>query len=125
LARGVFGEVGVLTDEDVKRYKALIPNITRDPAVAKVLMEDLIRTLKTRKNITINNLDKAGYDVKNFQTSEPTESETKKQVEQNTDSVRTQMMSVLTQLRKETDPAKKQELEKQYNDLKMSLQSKQ
>lgn len=125
LARGVFGEVGVLTDEDVKRYKALIPNITRDPETAKILMDDLIRTIKERKRITINNLDKAGYDVKNFQIPEPTESEAKKQVEQNIDSVRTQMMSVLTQLRKETDPAKKQELEKQYNDLKMSLQSKQ
>jgi hypothetical protein len=125
LARGVFGEVGVLTDEDVKRYKALIPNITRDPETAKILMDDLIRTLKERKRITINNLDKAGYDIKNFQMPEPTESEAKKQVEQNTDSVRTQMMSVLTQLRNETDPAKKQELQKQYNDLKSSFQSKQ
>lgn len=124
LARGVFGEVGVLTDEDVKRYKALIPNITRDPETAKILMDDLIRTLKERKRITINNLDKAGYDVKNFQIPEPTESEAKKEVEKNTESVRTQMINIATQLRRETDPAKKQQLEKQYNDLRMSLQSK-
>ena len=70
LARGVFGEVGVLTDDDVRRYKALIPNIQRDPKVAQILMDDLLKTLKTRKKITIGNLDKAGYDIENFKVTE-------------------------------------------------------
>jgi hypothetical protein len=70
LARGVFGEVGVLTDDDVRRYKALIPNIQRDPKVAQILMDDLLNTLKTRKKITIGNLDKAGYDIENFKVTE-------------------------------------------------------
>jgi hypothetical protein len=70
LARGVFGEVGVLTDDDVRRYKALIPNIQRDPKVAKILMDDLLNTLQTRKKITIGNLEKAGYDIENFKVTE-------------------------------------------------------
>lgn len=71
LARGVFGEVGVLTDDDVRRYKALIPNITRNPDVAEAIMKDLVSTLESRRKISIDVWDKAGFDVDNFKEKKP------------------------------------------------------
>jgi hypothetical protein len=71
LARGVFGEVGVLTDDDVRRYKALIPNITRNPEVADAIMKDLMSTLNSRRQISIDVWDKAGFDVDNFKEKKP------------------------------------------------------
>ena len=66
LARGVFGEVGVLTDSDVARYKALIPNMRTDPKVAKLILDDLNRKLDNTKRINLDVWEKAGYDVEKF-----------------------------------------------------------
>lgn len=66
LARGVFGEVGVLTDRDVERYKALIPSIRTDPKVAKQILDDLNRRLENTKMINLDVWDRAGYDVSKF-----------------------------------------------------------
>jgi hypothetical protein len=66
LARGVFGEVGVLTDSDVARYKALIPNMRTDPKVAKQILDDLNRKLDNTKRINLDVWEKAGYDVEKF-----------------------------------------------------------
>ncbi|GAG60013.1 unnamed protein product [marine sediment metagenome] len=41
LARGVFGEVGVLTDQDIERYKKTIPNFSTATGAKKVLMMGL------------------------------------------------------------------------------------
>lgn len=72
LARGVFGEVGVLTDSDVKRYKALIPNMRTDPKVAQQIMKDLREKLDSTKKINLNVWEKAGYNTKGFQEAEST-----------------------------------------------------
>ncbi len=69
LARGVFGEVGVLTDRDVERYKALIPNMRTDPKVAKTILDDLMRRLNKTKQTNLDVWDKAGYDVSRFKES--------------------------------------------------------
>jgi hypothetical protein len=70
LARGVFGEVGVLTDKDVERYKKLIPNMRTDPAVAKQIMQDLRTKLKGTKKANLGIWEKAGYNVGGFQETQ-------------------------------------------------------
>jgi hypothetical protein len=70
LARGVFGEVGVLTDRDVDRYKKLIPNMKTDPKVAQQIMKDLRQKLDSTKKANLEVWDKAGYNVKGFQETE-------------------------------------------------------
>jgi hypothetical protein len=125
LARGVFGEVGVLNDADIERYTRTIPDIKKDPKVAQQIIKELREKLKRSENNTVSGYEKSGFDVSGFKEGyfEPqkTSVETK---QQDTESTRTQMIDIATQLRRETDTAKKQQLEKQYNDLRMSLQSK-
>ena len=125
LARGVFGEVGVLNDADIERYTRTIPDIKKDPKVAQQIIKELREKLRRSENNTVSGYEKSGFDVSGFKKGyfEPqkTSVETK---QQDMESIRTQMIDIATQLRRETDPAKKQQLEKQYNDLRMSLQSK-
>ncbi len=66
LARGVFGEVGVLTDEDVKRYKAMIPNIRTNPAVAQELIKDLRLKLGSTLKNNLDTWEASGYNVGNL-----------------------------------------------------------
>lgn len=66
LARGVFGEVGVLTDTDMARYSGLLPN----PAIPKDLadknMANLREKLADSKIKQIETMRKAGMDVSGF-----------------------------------------------------------
>jgi hypothetical protein len=73
LARGVFGEVGVLTDKDVERYKKLIPNMRTDPKVAQQIMEDLREKLDSTKKANLGIWEKAGYNVGGFQKTKSPE----------------------------------------------------
>jgi hypothetical protein len=66
LARGVFGEVGVLTDADVKRYTNLLPNHTVPPEVAKRNLTNLRAKLRDSKIQKIETMQKAGMDVSGF-----------------------------------------------------------
>lgn len=63
IARGVFGEVGVLTDRDVERYAGMLPNLKnteeQSSALLGILRDKLSRSLTT--NIT--GLMKANRDV--------------------------------------------------------------
>lgn len=63
LARGVFHEVGVLTDRDVDRYKALLPSRTDTEAQRKQKFADLRTRLKSARAETIATLKAAGRDV--------------------------------------------------------------
>ena len=66
VARGVFGEVGVLTDQDIAHYKKILPNMKTQPELANILIADLRRKLdQTRKN-NLEVFQKAGYDVSQF-----------------------------------------------------------
>lgn len=125
LARGVFGEVGVLTADDIERYTKTIPDIKKDPKVAQKIIKELREKLRRSENNTVSGYEKSGFDVSGFKEGyfeqQQTSVETK---QQDMESIRTQMIDLATQLRRETDTAKKQQLEKQYNDLRMSLQSK-
>lgn len=63
LARGVFGEVGVLTDNDMKRYRAMIPNMSTEPEVAKRMFKNLYNKLKNSRTSNLNVWKDAGYNV--------------------------------------------------------------
>jgi hypothetical protein len=67
LARGVFREVGVLTDEDVKRYQALLPTAYDTDAVRKVKLDQLRERIREGRKETISNLRKAGRDLSGFE----------------------------------------------------------
>lgn len=74
LARGVFREVGVLTDEDIKRYKALLPTAYDTDAVRKVKMDQLRERIVQGKKETMDSLRKAGRDLSGFDKAAKTES---------------------------------------------------
>jgi hypothetical protein len=63
IARGVYGEVGVLTEADVNNYKQLIPNITQDPANAKATLEFLKRDLQRAKKNKLNIWEATNFDI--------------------------------------------------------------
>ncbi len=66
LARGVFREVGVLTDEDIKRYKALLPTAYDTDAVRRVKMDQLRARIKQGRVETMETMRKAGRDLSGF-----------------------------------------------------------
>lgn len=45
LARGVYGEVGVLTDKDIERYRATLPNLKQTDELQKVMLAMNIKRL--------------------------------------------------------------------------------
>jgi hypothetical protein len=73
VARGVFGEVGVLTDQDIAHYKKILPSMKSQPELATVLLADLRRKLDQTRIANLDVFQKAGYDVSSFnQASAPT-----------------------------------------------------
>jgi hypothetical protein len=63
LARGVFREVGVLTDEDIKRYRKLLPDVTDTAAQRKQKLSDLQKRMVEQTEETLSTLKAAGRDV--------------------------------------------------------------
>jgi len=66
LARGVFGEVGVLTDSDTKRYSKLLPNLNSPPDIAKANLANLREKLESATIEKIETMQKAGMNVSGF-----------------------------------------------------------
>lgn len=66
LARGVFGEVGVLTDSDTKRYTKLLPNLNSPPEIAKANLANLREKLESATIEKIETMQKAGMNVSGF-----------------------------------------------------------
>jgi len=71
LARGVFREVGVLTDSDVERYRNMLPNAKTDPEVAKSLFMELDTKLRRGYEMVLDNYRRAGRDVSGFEPTLP------------------------------------------------------
>jgi hypothetical protein len=71
LARGVFGEVGVLTDADREEYKKQFPTITDPPELRAAKIEALKKKLSDTKNTAIENFAAAGRDVGGFKPTLP------------------------------------------------------
>jgi hypothetical protein len=68
MARGVFGEVGVLTDDDVNRYKKMLASVKDDPTVANVILDELQEKIASAYNITVDTYSQGGRDVSMFPT---------------------------------------------------------
>lgn len=66
LARGVYGEVGVLTNQDIETYKKTIPNL-RDTATAnKLLMAMTVKLVQRTIEKELRTQANAGRDVSRF-----------------------------------------------------------
>lgn len=111
LARGVFGEVGVLTDQDIARYKALIPNIKTDARVAEANLRNLREKIAVAKKEKIETFRQAGYDVSGFEEEYKKLSETPALVSSN---INEQIRSQVSKLK--SIKAKKGTENKEYSD---------
>jgi hypothetical protein len=63
VARGVFNEVGVLTDEDVKRYLGTLPSLTNTDDQNRAITGILLTTLKNGMQNNLSILARNGIDV--------------------------------------------------------------
>lgn len=68
LARGVFREVGVLTDQDVARYKQLLPAPTDTQEVRTRKIKQLRDRIAQGRKEMVTSLKTAGRDVEGFDT---------------------------------------------------------
>lgn len=98
LARGVFGEVGVLTDTDVARYMKLVPNIRTNPESARRAFRNLLDKVTASKVSKLKALRDSGYDVSGFskqmEEAEQRMAETTGVLNEQVRSLATQLMSM-------------------------------
>lgn len=66
LARGVFGEVGVLTDDDVNRYKKMLAGVKDSPELATQIMDDLEQKIASAYKTSVETYSQGGRDVSQF-----------------------------------------------------------
>lgn len=71
LARGVFREVGVLTDEDVKRYAQQFPTLADTPETRQRKLEALRQRIGESRKASIEMLNQAGRDMSGFGAGQP------------------------------------------------------
>lgn len=69
LARGVYGEVGVLTDNDIKNYIQTLPNIKSTEQQNKFVMGMTLRSLQSGLLAQLEVLQAGGYDLSGFRNS--------------------------------------------------------
>lgn len=66
LARGIYGEVGVLTDHDIENYSQTIPNVKSTDALNKILAQATRDLVNKSISNTLTTAARAGYDVSGF-----------------------------------------------------------
>lgn len=66
LARGVYGEVGVLTDNDIRQYARTIPNLTQTNDVNNAVLALTLDTVAGGYKRQLQTLAAAGKDVSGF-----------------------------------------------------------
>jgi len=66
LARGIYGEVGVLTDSDVARYIQTLPNLRSTEDVNKAVMGLTLRNVRNAFAAQLESMAAAGRDVSGF-----------------------------------------------------------
>lgn len=66
LARGIFNEVGVLTDQDVERYRNTIANPNMTDTQIETLHNDTMAKIEQSLTQGIDDFARAGYNVDNF-----------------------------------------------------------
>lgn len=63
LARGVYGEVGVLTDQDIKNYIQTLPNLKGTKEQNDFVMSMTLKTVQRNLESQLETLASAGYDI--------------------------------------------------------------
>lgn len=66
LARGVFKEVGVLTDADMDRYRSTLANPSSTPTQINQLHNDTMQKIDDSLNIIYSTYNDLGYDLRDF-----------------------------------------------------------
>lgn len=66
IARGVFGEVGVLTDKDIERYKATLPNMATDKDQVDTLMKIITEKVEGQIANTLESAARSNINVSQF-----------------------------------------------------------
>jgi len=66
LARGIFGEVGVLTDRDIEQYSKIVPNLDQPETTQKVITALLLTNLEKSMKSKIETQIGANRDVSNY-----------------------------------------------------------
>lgn len=66
LARGVFGEKGVLTDADMERYQKVLPELGDTEAVQEAVMVGLLTSLQRNIDTEVKIGAMSGYDLSGF-----------------------------------------------------------
>lgn len=69
LARGVFREVGVLTEADMERYSGLLPRAKSDPSVANSILNELKGKIQSTYKTALTNYGRANRDISGFDTN--------------------------------------------------------
>ena len=64
-------EGGKLTDADIERYRAMLPNMTDAPEVAAEKLNIVRRLVMQRRQADLGAFGKAGYNVSNFEAVAP------------------------------------------------------
>lgn len=67
LARGIFKEVGVLTDQDIERYRKTIASESLTLEQARDATRNLVDTINTSIELQLDTLGRSGYDVSKFE----------------------------------------------------------
>lgn len=63
-ARGIFGEVGVLSDVDIRRYRSTLPSLTDSPELAETLVKNLEDILYSKISSQVLQEKFEGYNYK-------------------------------------------------------------
>lgn len=66
MARGVYGEVGVLTDADIQNYAKTIPNLTSTEDVNNAILAMTLDTIAGGYKKQLRTLAASGRDVSGF-----------------------------------------------------------
>lgn len=66
LARGVFGEVGVLTDQDVARYKEMLPTLKNTAEQRDALMDLIENALIREGSGMLDRMKEGDYDIRGY-----------------------------------------------------------
>jgi vacuolar-type H+-ATPase subunit E/Vma4 len=67
LARGVYGEVGVLTDSDIKNYIQTLPNLKKPEEANKLILAMTLKVVKNAVDSNLQVLAAEGRDVSGFE----------------------------------------------------------
>jgi len=68
LARGTYGEVGVLTDADIQNYAQTLPNLTQPQDLQKAVLAMTVKTIQRSLENKIKSLAAARRDVSGYST---------------------------------------------------------